>query len=487
MTSPTGGAWWVQPNTKPAMNSELYLDDSWSHPDRYTIIYHRGRFYRWIGTHWQRMDDDTLESLVYMRFKDAQFIKQGQGNQAGLPADYDINPARTTALVQGIRAHVIVNGDTDHPAWLDQDSTAVPNVDFPAREVIACSNALVNARSKSTRKHTPRFFNTTSVGYEYNPSAPAPVAWLRFLNELWPDDVESREALQEIAGYCLTNRTDLQKMFMLIGPPRCGKGTIVRVLTAMLGGEDNVASISLADLNTRFGLEEIESRQLAVMQDARFRSKDDGVAVERILSITGEDPVSIEKKNKGIYSARLTTRFLLVSNELPKMTDESGALRSRVILLRLFNSVDEARRDPQLADKLLMELPGILNWALDGLDRLTERRMFTQPKTAAEDIDLLQSLSSPKLSFLGDWCSLRPGARVPKAWMWAAWNRWAQKTNTFCGSENVFARDLYAAAPGVRAARISDGGGKRLHVYEGIELNEEAKEALSALGFQWTV
>jgi putative DNA primase/helicase len=63
------------------------------------------------------------------------------------------------------------------------------------------------------------------------------VGWLDFLNDLWPDDAESIDTLQEIAGYLLTARTDLQKFFMIIGPPRSGKGTIIRVLTALLGGD----------------------------------------------------------------------------------------------------------------------------------------------------------------------------------------------------------------------------------------------------------
>jgi putative DNA primase/helicase len=61
----------------------------------------------------------------------------------------------------------------------------------------------------------------------------------------------------------------------------------------------------------------------------------------------------------------LRVRFLIISNELPKITDSSGALASRFVLVRLTESF-EKREDPLLHDKLLPELPGILNWALEG-------------------------------------------------------------------------------------------------------------------------
>jgi putative DNA primase/helicase len=52
-----------------------------------------------------------------------------------------------------------------------------------------------------------------------------PLEWLSFLARLWPDDAQSIDALQEIFGYVLTSDTSQQKAFLIVGPPRSGKGT----------------------------------------------------------------------------------------------------------------------------------------------------------------------------------------------------------------------------------------------------------------------
>ncbi|MFN9953218.1 MAG: NTP-binding protein, partial [bacterium] len=71
---------------------------------------------------------------------------------------------------------------------------------------------------------------TNALDFDYDSKACQPREWLDFLASLWPSDPESVQALAEMFGYLLTDDTGQQKMFMLVGPPRSGKGTILRVL-----------------------------------------------------------------------------------------------------------------------------------------------------------------------------------------------------------------------------------------------------------------
>jgi putative DNA primase/helicase len=205
------------------------------------------------------------------------------------------------------------------------------------------------------------------------------------------------------------------------------------------------------------------------------------MAVERILSITGEDPVSVNRKNKSLLTIRLPLRFLLVSNELPKMQDESGALRTRMLMLRLRKTVDEARRDNRLTEKLIAELPGILNWALDGLARVSSRRAFAQPKSAEEDLDLMANLSSPTKAFLEECCHVDPMATISKKDLFQLWRTWCEKTNTMPGNETHFARNLYATVADIRAAKPYVDG-KRVPHYSGIRISETGDDMLRAFG-----
>jgi len=465
------------------LNAIRFLDAFYKQGDGYKLVCHRGKLYRWTDTHWREMDEGALHSQIYATFERAVYVGRiGTGANA-LPAwvDFEVDNNRAKLIAENIKSKLYLDRDTDVPCWFEPDeNVAMESPPVDARDMIACQNGIVHAMSRQLWAHTPRLYNHYAVTYDFSPEAPAPRGWFKFLHEVWPDDPDSVATLQEIFGYLLTYRTDLQTMFMMVGPPRCGKGTIIRVLTALLGGDHNVGSVSLADLNQRFGLEGIETKGLAVMQDTRFRSRDDGVAVERLLSITGEDPVSVEKKGQPMYSSRLPTRFMLVSNEVPKMQDESGALRSRMLMLKFTNEIPAAKRDANLTGKLLGELPGILMWALDGLDRLVERTRFAQPKSAAEGLDLLANLGSTTKLFLEEMCRIDPMAQVVKADLFAVYRQWCETKNIRASNEVHFGRDLHANIPHLDGTgRVTVAPNKRATAYRGLELNMAGQAMLS--------
>src|SRR5262249_45214659 len=153
-----------------------------------------------------------------------------------------------------------------------------------------------------------------------------------------PDDRESIETLQEIFGLCLTPETRHQKAFLLVGPKRAGKGVIARILIALVG-QCNAVSPTLASLGERFGLAPLIGKLVAVISDARLGAKTDQHAIaESILRITGEDDVEVDRKYREAWNGRMRVRFLIISNELPRLADTSGALASRFIVLNLRES-----------------------------------------------------------------------------------------------------------------------------------------------------
>jgi putative DNA primase/helicase len=169
------------------------------------------------------------------------------------------------------------------------------------------------------------------------------------------------------AGYVLSGRTDLQKILLLIGPRRSGKGTIGRVLSAMIGKSD-VAGPTLASLGTNFGLAPLIGKPLAIVSDARLAGADAHQVVERLLSVSGEDLLTIDRKYREPWTGYLPARFVVLSNELPRFGDASGAISTRFVILLTSQSF-LGRENTRLTTELLGELPGILNWALDGWTR----------------------------------------------------------------------------------------------------------------------
>jgi P4 family phage/plasmid primase-like protien len=288
--------------------------------------------------------------------------------------------------------------------------------------------------------------------------------------DCWCDDPQSIESLQEWFGYLLTHDTRQQKLLLLVGPKRSGKGTIARVLTALVG-KGNVAAPTLGGLATNFGMWPLIGKSVGIISDARLSGRADQAAVvERLLSITGEDSITVDRKNMQPITLRLPTRFVILTNELPKLSDASGAIVSRVILLHTNRSF-YGREDHDLTDKLLAELPGILLWAIEGWRRLRARGRLLQPETGLESLGEINDLASPVAAFIRERCEVNRLARVTTADLFSAWKRWceSQGREKLVGTVQSFARDLLAAESTVRRVRLRDGE-DRARAYEGIAL-----------------
>ena len=271
--------------------------------------YHRGAFYEWNGASWPEVDEDKLRSRLYA-FLDRCQTRTAKGAFCAVKP----NPAMVSGVLDGLRGTAYLDEGIAPPAWLDGAEGP------PAHEIVACANGLLHLPTRRLLPHSPSFFTLNALDYDYDPEAPPPFAWNTFLRDLWPEDKESVAALKQAFGYLLTSDTSQQKAFLIIGPRRSGKGTIGRVLARFVGLHNFVAP-TLASLSLeRFALAPLIGKPLAVVSDARLSGRaDQQVIVERLLSITGEDGQTIDRKfNPRPWTGTLPTRFVILANQLPR-------------------------------------------------------------------------------------------------------------------------------------------------------------------------
>lgn len=359
--------------------------------------------------------------------------------------DWALTSANVSNTVDEIKAATVVDHHAANPPlWLE------PRPDMPAAaSVIACQNGILDRVTERLYPHDNALFTLNALPYAYDPHAPLPQRWIRFLEEVFAGDVESIGELQKLFGYLLTPDTSLQKIFAIIGPTRSGKGTIGRVIEALIG-RSNVCGPSFHKIGGDFGLQSFIGKQLALIADARLGHRTDRVIVaERVLSISGEDSLDIARKGIADWHGKLNTRLLILSNELPALPDPSGALAARFIAFSTPNSF-LGREDRNLTTTLLGELPGILNWALAGYRRLAIEGRIVTPTTARDLIDGIESLGSPVKAFVADCCVIAPDATTAKDDLWAAYGLW-HRTNGVPGaplSKEMFARAIKTAFSG---------------------------------------
>ena len=424
----------------------------WTHDGLTTLLHWRGSWMKWQFTHWVEIEEGAIRSQVYARLEKAVYLVTLKPDKkteepaekktlADLASPWLPNRRKVGDVMEALKGCVHLVESIDTPSWVRGAHV------HPANELVACTNGLLHVGTRELLKLTPAYFNRVSVPFNYDPDASQPFQWLAFLNALWPNDSDSIKVLQEWFGYVLSGRTDLHKIALMIGPPRSGRGTIARILEAMIG-KGNAAASTLASLGTNFGLAPLLGKPLAVVGDVRLGNSNVHQALERLLSISGEDLITVDRKFKDQWTGKLPTRFLLISNELPRFPDASGAIATRFVVMQLEESF-LGREDRSLEGKLRAELTGILNWALEGLDRII-RQPFTVSKASDEAIRDLQDLVSPTSAFVRDLCVRGPEYDIEFKELYQAWRDWCVDNGHHPTAATVFSRDLRAVLSKLR-------------------------------------
>ncbi len=422
------------------------------------LVFIDGQFRRWNGSYWPVLHEEVLRADIRRFFEHAYFMAR-DGNDL-VKKQFKPTKGKVAEIVEALKSVTIIDGQ-DIPCWL------VDGIPIPAMELLPMSNGLLWVPHGVMLPPISSLLNSWALPYEYEENTPTPERWHQFLYEMFGDDIQSVQLLQEVFGYLLTADTSLQKILLVVGPMRSGKGTIGRVIRALLG-DHNVAGPTLSGLCINFGLQPLVDKPAAIISDARLgKGRDTATAVERLLSISGEDALTIDVKYKTPYTMKLPTRLIIMTNEVPALTDSSGALASRFLTLRLTESFRD-REDPGLFNKLLDELPGILLWALQGRERLYERGYFIQPESGGTIIDDLIELSSPITAFVEERCVLGPRERVVMADLYAEWSNWCDVTNRNPGSNTTFGVELRTAYSQVESKRGTGTPRKREYVGVGL-------------------
>jgi putative DNA primase/helicase len=427
-------------------------------------------FYRWVGTHYSPVRSGDLVSNIYALLAKATV----QVGNKGLEDRFKPDDRAVGKVIHALRGLVQLSDDagTSPPLWTVWNGIA-RHTGAPA-DIIACKNGLLNVRTRTLHPHTPFYFNTASLPFDYDANAWPPRQWLQFLHSLWQDDQESIACLQELFGLLLTPDTSHQKLFLLLGMKRGGKGTIGRIMQRLLGC-DHVCAPTLESLGGRFGLHPLVGKSLAVIGDADSAGKTTSSTVERLKGISGEDTFDVDRKNREVIPAyRFPTRIVMLANQVPRLADSSAAMADRFIVWKMTVSF-LGREDHDLERKLGLELPAILVWSLIGLDRLRKRGRFVQPESARQDVELLQDIGSPIGAFIREACVVGPDQSVPCGTLFYQWQRWCSeqgRTRTV-GTVQTFASHLYAALPKVTTRRPRRDDGNRNREYVGVGLTPD--------------
>lgn len=457
----------------PMNHARTFLDNHYTSEEGYSLVHYADEFYIYVGTHYEIIEESTIRAQLYTFLE-----KCKKPAKQGSLAPFNPAPASVSAALDAIKSlsHLPNHPNTKPPIWL----AGYVDVKPAASKLISLMNGIFHLDDSILLPHSQGFFTQNSLPFAYSPASQCPT-WMRFLDDIWPDDKESKETLQEMFGYILSGDTRQQKFFNLIGPRRSGKGTINKVLVALLGQHNTVAP-ELGELCDTFGLQPWLGKLLASFTDARAPERNRSAVVSQLLRIVGGDTITVNRKNKDAWNGYLPTRLVIYSNEVLQLTENSNALTGRMIVLKMTKSFFD-KEDTDLAHKLEQELGGIFNWSMEGLKRrLARGGHFLQPASGKEYLDLMEELGNPMKPFADDALEFDPKSWVRKEDVFTCWKHWALKKSMSAGTEQAFKRRFLAANQEkyVTSDQVQVNG-ERSQVYMGVKLNEKAQKYLDGV------
>ena len=223
--------------------------------------------------------------------------------------------------------------------------------------------------------HSPDWFSTVCLPYEYQPDADCP-RFLAFVREILEDDEERITLLRQWFGYLLAGDTSLQKFLILVGEGANGKTVIIVVLTALLG-EANVSTVPLELFGERFQLTATLGKLANLVPEV---GAIDRVAEGFLKAFVAGDRMYFDRKNLPGIDARPTARLMLATNTLPPFADRSGGVWRRLMILPFRVTIPPDRQDPHLATTLARRAAGHLQLGHRGMAPAPGRTLHRAPR-----------------------------------------------------------------------------------------------------------
>ncbi|MFQ5981052.1 MAG: phage/plasmid primase, P4 family [Candidatus Heimdallarchaeota archaeon] len=292
---------------------------------------------------------------------------------------------------------------------------------------INVANDWIDVRTLEFDHHSPDDFSLVQLPVAYDPEAVCPQFRQVLKDWVGPERVP---LMEEIFGYCLIKKMPFHKLFIFVGDGFNGKDTCLATLRALLG-DKNCSNVGLKDLcGDRFASANLHGKLANIATELSPRYIKD---TERIKALTGESVIDapIKHVQKPISFESYATP-IFACNTMPDFDDDTDAFHERLVVIPFIGQwlSSDPRQIPELKDKLMDELSGILNLALQGLQRLLTNKRFSEPvMTADEKRSLHKKLADSVVAFMDEEME-QTSSTEDKLYLQDAWlifQTWMQK------------------------------------------------------------
>ena len=265
--------------------------------------------------------------------------------------------------------------------------------------LMGAQNGVIDLATGEFRPGKVEDLITRMAGVPHESKATCPL-FEQVAYEIMGENMEMYEYLQMLMGYLCMGHNPDQIFVIMQGRGDNGKSLLLNIIEAMLGQYatpmalptvvDNGRETVGDDLMSLIGFRIFVARELKTEQKLN---------AAKLKMVTGNDRVSARHLYGRFTPIRPRGVPIIVTNEIPEITDGSNGLWRRLRLMPFTYVVPENKKDTELEKKLLPELPGILNWSLRGLKKY-QAGLFKEPKIMLDMKQHLRDERSPLELFL---------------------------------------------------------------------------------------
>lgn len=310
--------------------------------------------------------------------------------------------------------------------WIAQAKLVASSSQFDQKNMLLpVLNGALDLRTGELKEHAREHYNTRLTSIRHDPSATHP-EWEIFLARVVPDP-EVRGFIQRLAGYSLTGSTSEQILIFLYGVGRNGKSVFVETLAALLGEYHTATRIETLS-NIKGGI----PNDVAALAGARMVTVSETPEGSRlneslVKDLTGGDTITARFLRNEYFQFKPQFTLWIRGNHKPRILGTDDGIWRRMMLIPFTVQIPDSEVDPELPERLKAELPGILNWAVQGCIEW-QKSGLRPPQSVLDAVAEYRSEMDLLGQFIDECCFVTEHAKSAASTLYTRYRQWCEQS-----------------------------------------------------------